>query len=130
MGLGRGAVHRVSLAVCAVLAALTIVAFHSASAQTQTPTPQQLEVFRNLPPDQQRAVLEAVGGQNGAQRRDQQLTTPQTTAPVDQAQPGQMSPTEPPGPPRIAAGGTLLLDVSVIEQPSPVDEATRDLLNA
>lgn len=129
MGLGRGAVHKVSRAVCAVLAALTIVAFQSASAQTQAPTPQQLEVFRNLPPDQQRAVLEAVGGQNAAQRRDQQLTTPQTTAPANQAQPGQMPPTEPLGPPRIAAGGTLLLDVTLIEEPPPVDQAARDLLN-
>lgn len=127
MGLGWGAIHKVSGPVCAALAALTIVAFQ-AGAQTQTPTPQQLEAFRNLPPDQQRAVLEAMGGQSGAQRRDQQLTAPQTTAPADQSQP--VKPLEPPGPPRIAAGGTLLLDVTVIEQPPPVDQSTRELLNA
>lgn len=146
MGFGRGAVHKVAHFACAALAALTIVIFQSAAAQTpsQTPTPEQLEIFRNLPPDQQRAILEAAGGQNGAQRRDQQLTSPQTTAPANQRQQGQlgqMPPTEPPGPPRIAAGGTLLLDVTLIErqppkegqppveQLPPIDQATRDLLN-
>jgi polysaccharide biosynthesis/export protein len=128
MGLAWGAVHKVSRTVCATCAALTIFIFQPAAAQNQTPTPQQLEVFRNLPPDQQRAVLEAVSGQGAAQRRDEQLATPQTTAPASQ---GQLEePLEPPGPPRIAAGGTLLLDVTLIEQPPPVDQTTRDLLNA
>lgn len=145
MGLDWGAAHKVSRAICAALAALTIVIFHSADAQTasQTPTPEQLEIFRNLPSDQQRAILEAAGGQSGApQRRDQQLTTPQTTTPPTQVQPRQLPPTEPPGPPRIAAGGTLLLDVTLIErqpaiegqppveQQPPIDQATRLLLNA
>ena len=145
MGLDWGAAHKVSRAICAALAALTIVIFQSADAQTpsQSPTPEQLEVFRNLPPDQQRAILEAAGGQSGApQRRDQQLMTPQTTAPPTQVQSRQLPPTEPPGPPRIAAGGTLLLDVTLIErqpavegqppveQQPPIDQATRLLLNA
>src|SRR5688572_19200229 len=130
MGLRWGAVTRVSNAVCAALAALTIVLLHGATAQAQTPTPAQLEAFRNLPPDQQRQVLEAVGGQSGgATRRDPQLTTPQTTAPANPDQSAQPLPAVPPGPPRIAAGTTLLLDVNVMEQPTPPDQATRDLLN-
>jgi polysaccharide biosynthesis/export protein len=95
---------------------------HSASAQT----PEQLETFRNLPPDQQRAVLEAMGGQGGAQRRDAQLATPQTTAPAPELVPGAVPPVEL-GPPRMGAGATLLLDVSVTE--SPATEQIRSLLN-
>jgi polysaccharide export outer membrane protein len=96
---------------------------HSASAQT----PDQVEAFRNLPPDQQQAVLEAMRNGNGSTgRRDAQLSTQPTTAPATETAP--QTPVEM-GPPRIAAGATLLLDVNVIEQPPPVDQVARDLLN-
>src|SRR5262245_54594027 len=143
MGLRWGAVHKVSGAVCAALAALTLGVFQPAAAQTPTPTPQQLEVFRNLPPDQQKQVLDAIGGsQDGTtSRRDQQLSTPQTTAPANPLQPGQLPQAQPVGPPRIAAGATLLLDVTVIEPQAPnqqqpqsqqqaLTQAVRDLLNS
>jgi len=51
-----------------------------ASAQTT----EQLEAFRNLTPEQQRAVLEAMGGQDGlgsAVRRDRRLDFPRTVLP-------------------------------------------------
>jgi hypothetical protein len=84
-------------------------------------------MYRNLPPDQQQAVLEAMRNGNGSTgRRDPQLSTQPTTAPATETAP--QTPVET-GPPRIAAGATLLLDVNVIEQPSPVDQVARDLLN-
>ncbi len=124
-----GAVHRISRAALAAVTALVLAGFLATATQAQTPTPAQLEVFRNLPPDQQRALLEAAGGQSGATRQDPQLTNPQTSVPANDGQSGQLLPVQPPGPPRIAAGATLLLDVTVIEQPPPTDQATRDLLN-
>lgn len=97
-------------------------------AQTQTPTPEQLEAFRNLPPDQQRAVLETMGGQgSGTSRRDRQLAVPSGT-------PQPQQPMEPPaesvGPPRTAAGSTLLLGVTVVEPERITDEASRRLLES
>src|SRR5688500_1818128 len=109
----------------ALLALLLVIGSisHSASAQT----PDQVEAFRNLPPDQQQAVLEAMRNGNGSTgRRDAQLSTQPTTAPATETAP--QTPVEM-GPPRIAAGATLLLDVNVIEQPPPVDQVARDLLN-
>ena len=110
---------RALLAVLLVIGSIS----HSTSAQT----PEQVETFRNLPPDQQQAVLEAMRNGNGSTgRRDPQLSTQPTTAPATETAP--QIPVET-GPPRIAAGATLLLDVNVIEQPSPVDQVARDLLN-
>ena len=107
----------------ALLAVLFAIASISQPASAQTPD--QIEAFRNLPPDQQRAILESVGEQGGAQRRDPQLTTPQTTAPAPGIAPGQ-PPQPEPGPPKIGAGATLLLDVSLIEDAAPA----ADLLSA
>lgn len=117
MGTVRGAniqvfSRAVFVTIAAVVAALPQFAFAQTS---QTPTPAQIETFRNLPPDQQQAVIEAMGGADGgANRRDPQLATPQTTSPATPIQ-GGLAQQPPPGPPRIAAGATLLLDVTPIE---------------
>lgn len=96
-------------------------------AHAQTPTPDQLEAFRNLPPDQQRELLEAMSGRGGGtSRRDPQLAAP---APMPQQQPTE-EPAEPVGPPRIAAGSTLLLDVTLFEPDAITDEAVRRLLES
>jgi polysaccharide biosynthesis/export protein len=97
-----------------------------ASAQT----PEQIETFRNLPPDQQRAILESMTGQGTeAQRRDAQLASPQTTVVTPGTTATQLPPQPEPGPPKIGAGSTLLIDVSLIEEPPPTDQL-RNLLNA
>ena len=93
-----------------------------------TPTPEQLEILRNLPPEQQRAVLEAVTGMEaGGQRADAPLSTPQVTAPVQSLQPPADA-----GPPRIAGGATLLLDVAISESvdPSTSDPSLIDTLSS
>lgn len=77
-------------------------------------TPEQLEIFQSLPPDQQRAVLEALGGrQSGRQPTGQQLEFPQTVQPrLLQDQEQQVAPV---GPPRLAAGDTILLELEIKE---------------
>lgn len=109
--------------VRALLALLFAIAAISQSASAQTPD--QIEAFRNLPPDQQRAILETMGGQGEAQRRDAQLSNPQTTAPAPGVAPVQLPPDL--GPPKIGSGATLLLDVKLIEDPAP-SEQLRTLL--
>ena len=120
-----------------LLAALTAVLPQTGLAQT-TPTSAQLETFRNLPPEQQRALLEALGSQGrGAARRDPQLTTPETTTrPQDQAR-QQSNPISGSGPsdlspPRLSAGSTLLIQVRLDEEvfptASPRDATQKELL--
>ncbi|NGP53792.1 SLBB domain-containing protein [Thioalkalivibrio sp. XN8] len=48
----------------------------AAGAQAQTPTPQQLEMLRQLPPEQQRQLMEQFQQRNGSTVRDQPLEQP------------------------------------------------------
>src|SRR4051812_37293234 len=99
------------------LVALTF-AFLSISHVASAQTPEQIEAFRNLPPEQQQAVLDAMRNGNGtgsttSTRRDAPLATPSTVAPAAGTAPP--SPIDM-GPPRIAAGATLLLAATVPAQ--------------
>lgn len=69
------------LAACALCLVAALGPLSPASAQT--PTPEQLEQYRNLPPDQQRALLETlgVGGATGGPTADRDLQFPQTVMP-------------------------------------------------
>jgi protein involved in polysaccharide export with SLBB domain len=109
MELEWGGINKVARAVWPVVAALTFAILSTAPVRAQTPTPEQIEIFRNLPPDQQQAVLEAMGGADrGAVRQDQPLaTTPEAAARRTQKQ------TESLGPPRIGSRATLLLEVEL-----------------
>lgn len=59
------------------------------SAHSQTPTADQLEMYRNLPPDQQQALMETMGGQGSSPRssgqkpirQDRDLQFPMTVSP-------------------------------------------------
>jgi polysaccharide export outer membrane protein len=66
----------------------TLLAANSVQAQTPTPTAEQMEIFRNLPPDQQQAILESLGSsgsgsasRDGGVRRDRDLSSPKTVRP-------------------------------------------------
>ena len=88
---------RTALLLIAALASFAPIP--NAMAQ-QTPTPAQMEAFRNLPPDQQQAVLEAMQGRGaGVTRRDQQLASPQPTVPEGQLQQSGQGKQQPVGPP-------------------------------
>ena len=55
-------------------------------ADAQTPTAEQMEMFQNLPPEQQQAIMESMGGGDPSRptdrvRSDRQLKFPQTVRP-------------------------------------------------
>jgi polysaccharide biosynthesis/export protein len=96
---------------------------HTAIAQTarppstSTPTPEQIEAFRDLSPEQQRAVLDAASRSNspgGQPVTDDPLQDPSVTTPGTLLQPAL-----PPGPPRIAGDGTIVIKVTVDDTPDP-----------
>src|SRR5688572_7422469 len=118
-----GILQNASALVRSCLLVLALAAgFPQAVLGQSAPTPAQMEMFRNLPPDQQKALLEAVGGRGDGTVRDPQLSTPVTSAPIEFATPEETLP-------RIAAGSTLLLTVAVVADPT-ANEAQRTLLNS
>ncbi len=118
----------IRIALLLIAAFVTIATIPEAFGQG-TPTPAQMEAFRNLPPDQQQAVLEAMEGREaGAARRDPQLSSPPLTpGPEASQQAGEQE--QPVGPPRVGPSSTVLLEVSVRE-PLPTDPRRVELLNA
>src|SRR5687767_8341487 len=108
-----GNIHQ--LQRCCIALILAVLTVMSPRAYSQnTPTAQQLEALGNLPPEQQRALLDAVrNGGSAADRRDTQLTTPQTSVFLPQ-------PPVEEGPPRITGGATLLLAVKLEESATSV----------
>jgi protein involved in polysaccharide export with SLBB domain len=88
----------------------------------QTPTADQMEVFRNLSPEQQQAILDSMGngGQSGV-RRDRDLTSPETVQPrsvdetVQRAKSAEDELELRPREPRISGRDTVLLDAKLKE---------------
>lgn len=91
-------------------ALLFVAAFVSSGAASQTPTPQQLDLYRNLPPDQQRAILESLGRDGAAGAvPDRTLEFPETVRPrevsdQDEIRDGEL---------RLKSGDTLLLYLNI-----------------
>jgi polysaccharide biosynthesis/export protein len=102
---------------------LTVLAVPFAFAQAaESPTPEQLEAFRNLSPEQQKAVLDAMSEPGGptieeSQPQAQDLPAQQN---VRRAQPER--PQEPVGPVRIEPGSTLILLANLRDPDAPQDE--------
>lgn len=93
----------------AFISIMVLLAAAPQFAVAQTPTAAQLEMFQNLPPDQQQSVLGAMGGRNGgAVRRDPQLSNLPTSirSPAEQ-------PLEDLGPPKVGPQSILLLQVEL-----------------
>jgi protein involved in polysaccharide export with SLBB domain len=83
-----------------------------------------MEAFRNLPPDQQQAILQGMGGTTqGGVQRDRDVKSPETVRPrsVDGAGGRGMTGTDEyewvPREPRIAGRDTVLLDAELRELP-------------
>jgi protein involved in polysaccharide export with SLBB domain len=126
-----GCIHACLRATSLLIVTLVSLCPAWVAAQTPTPTPAQLEQFRNLPPDQQQALLEALGTQNGGTtRRDPQLSQPGASTPQLTGQVPADEEAEEQGPPRITGGSTLLLDVKVRQQTPPREQAVLDMLKA
>ena len=111
---------------CSALVALMLLASFAGSpaiAQTQTPTAEQMEAFRNLPPDQQQAILESLGqgGTSGVQR-DRSISLPETVEP--RSVNGQVVARGAAGDegqarePRITGRDTVLLDIKPRQLPA------------
>jgi len=86
------------------------------AAPGQTPTTEQVEAFRDLSPEQQRTVLEAMGsgdGQSGAARSDRRIESPETVLPRSIQNEGLRNLTVD-GEPRLAAGDTLILEIEPV----------------
>ena len=82
----------------------------------QTPTTEQVEAFRDLSPEQQRTVLEAMGGgngQSGAARSDQRVESPVTVQPR-LPQDERLRNLTLDGEPRLAAGDTLIVELEPV----------------
>jgi protein involved in polysaccharide export with SLBB domain len=95
-----------------------------------TPTPQQLEMFRGMSPEQQRAVLEAANGNGSATRTDAPLVNPPTTVGIGLAGQQQLAPVDR-GPPRISRQATVVLSVELDATSgpqAPAQEVARAIL--
>jgi len=82
----------------------------------QTPTSEQVEAFRDLSPEQQRTVLEAMGsgsGQSGTTRSDQRIETPSTVRPRS-TEDDRLRNLTLDGEPRLAAGDTLIVELEPV----------------
>ena len=126
--LGRGSA-RASIGPAIFLLMACAFPVLSMGQATSSPTPAQVEAFRNLPPGQQQAVLEAVSGQaSGTTRRDPQLTKPVVPTTATKDQPAAGSAAVDMGPPVITSRATLLLDVSVRPEILKVEGPLKDLI--
>lgn len=106
----------------AALIALLANSFGSLpSAQAQTPSASQIEMFQNMTPEQQQAILDAMGGPNGGttggMRSDRKLDFPQTVVPrgrvSDEDEEGEIGPDGMPVEPRFKGGDTVLLTLEI-----------------
>jgi polysaccharide export outer membrane protein len=118
MAAGSWGVRAVAPGVAFFLLAVFLGGSLPAAAQTAaTPTPAQLEAFKTLPPDQQKAVLDAMagasrGGSQPSQRAPAQQPRTESQVPIPLETPATPSDL---GPPRIDGPVTLVLDVAVKE---------------
>jgi protein involved in polysaccharide export with SLBB domain len=93
---------------------LALFVMTAGGANAQTPSADQAQVFRNLSPDQQRAVLDQMGGNAQNVRRDSALDSRETTpvAPIWPVQPEERvfdSAT------RLIGGDTLIIELEPVE---------------
>ncbi len=119
---------RIGTKLCAAAAALGLVtlalsASPPASAQA-TPSPQQMQIFRSLPRDQQRALLEQYtqgrrGAATGGQKAGSTVDNGEPEAPVDPL--GKGLDTEP----RFRANDSLIVEIKLrADEPTPLPVVT------
>jgi polysaccharide biosynthesis/export protein len=117
--------HRLNIAghlkwLLVLLACLHSTGFIVREAGAQTPTPDQIEMFRNLPPDQQEQILERMnrGGSTSSARADRDLEFPRTIRPRTE-QDGEGEEEGPDGQPlrartpRLKGDDTVLLSLEI-----------------
>jgi len=87
----------------------------AAVGQARTPTATEIETFRKLPPEQQKALLEQLGttggGTTGAKAKP--LETPSTLEPKSREEIDWLSAFSAEGEPRLRGGDTVLIELSI-----------------
>ncbi len=110
----RMASSNCSLVERIVAAAMTCL-LACASAVAQSPSPEQLEAFRNLTPEQQQAILRGIGGtQSGSTLSEPRSEAPATVRPRPVDAEGERRLTAD-GEPRLAAGDTLIVELEPLQ---------------
>jgi polysaccharide biosynthesis/export protein len=132
-----------AIGVCLLLCSGNLVS----TALAQTPTADQLEMYRNLPPEQQRAIMETLGvgggtgggifGGDASLRSDRPLRFPQTVTPMNDRRMPRSDDDESEsefefdstlqGEPRLKGDDTILLsiEVKVFEATNPRERLLR-----
>jgi polysaccharide biosynthesis/export protein len=115
----RLAVRLGALAACVISAVLCW-----SQAGAQTPTPNQIEIFQSLPPEQQQAILESLGRSTSSGSRprvDRQLDFPETVRPrtardeleEETGEDGFATATGMQREPRLKGGDTILVSLEI-----------------
>jgi protein involved in polysaccharide export with SLBB domain len=127
--------HLIRRLVARVTALAVVCLLAGGSAVAQSPSPEQMEAFRNLSPEQQQAILQGMGGTQDGVKRDRDVTSPETVRPrsaddvsgrgVAGADGYEWVPREP----RITGRDTVLIDTKLRDPPvgqvRTAEEATR-----
>ncbi|MGH8249566.1 MAG: SLBB domain-containing protein [Steroidobacteraceae bacterium] len=87
--------------------------------QSQTLSPEQLEIFRNMPAEQRDALIEQIlgTGEDGLDQRDRRLEFPETI--IRREREGELDESSETGEPRFKAEDTLLLLLEIREFSGP-----------
>jgi protein involved in polysaccharide export with SLBB domain len=109
------------MALVAAIVMLATAVGPARDAVAQTPSAAQVEAFKNLPADQQQAILEEMGGgTSSGVRRDRDLSSPETVRPrsvegaTDRDATGTTDEMElRPREPRIRGNDTVLLEIEI-----------------
>lgn len=125
-------------ALAAIGACLTCSQALVSSARAQTPSAEQLEIYQNLTPEQQRAVLESMTGRGGSRggdsdvRTERQLQFPQNVLPGRAPDRGATADGEQrdvslPSEPRLKGDDTVLLSIEIRNfEAADAEEKDRD----
>jgi len=116
---GRGSCVRTALLTALIMLVAALGPVPDATAQT--PSAAEMEAFKNLPPEQQQAILEGLGdGAPGGVKRDKDLSSPETVRPktvegtTDRETTGTTDEMElRPREPRIRGNDTVLLEIEI-----------------
>src|SRR5512139_3188897 len=99
------------------LVAVGLFGTGAASAQTTpTPTAAQMEVFKNLPPDQQRMILQQMQGGSSKAKTSSKSTEPgavTTVTPKELSAAEQEKALEALREPRLRAGDTIVIELAI-----------------
>src|SRR6266853_5412568 len=87
--------------------------FHAQAQAPSTLTPEQLQVFQNLPPDQQKAILDAMSKSSTAGPTDDSSKTGGEAVSEGGRRQAPKAATSETGPPRMGPQSTVLLTVNV-----------------